>query len=244
MYWNHNNSPEKFTGIIIFIIFMLLMASLAILGNHSRAFAEDVNKNFFIPTVDHIQLEERKLIENISNAIYNNIILCRQKSDGTIIFHSFCRNDIYCLDSIKEYARYIVKYSLEFNIDPWLSTAVAMHETNFDAYTVGSKGEKSIFQLLPYSPWGKKLYFIKNPKYRKECKHQIGHCQEESVGAAIKFLSYSLKECKNISGALSMYNGGECYKSSTKKYIKGVKEKINILKTKHVSIQWCTGGKI
>lgn len=255
MYWNDDdNSPEKRAGIIIFIIFMLLMASLAILGNHSRAFAKRLSterppgvysdESSMCHVAEEQESEEDKMVSEISNAIRNNLIMCRQGSDGKILFHLFCREDELCLDSIKEYARYIVKYSLEFNVDPWLAASVAMHETNFNAFVKGSRGERSIFQLLPYSPWGEKSYFTQNAKYRDKCKSQIGHCQEESVGLAIQLLSNAMKECRTVAGTLSMYNGGECRKSSTKKYIKGVKEKMHTLKTKHVSVQWCSGGII
>lgn len=253
MFWN-DNSPEKQAMIFIFLIFMLLMMAMAILGAHSRAHAKELSghKNPK-PKVEEIlmclddseiQSEEEKLVVQIHAAIRNHLVMCRQGSDGEFLYHLFCREDSYCLDSVKEYARSIVKYSLEFGIDPWWPTAVAMHETHFNAYAKGGRGERTIFQLLPYSDWGRQSFFTQSPKYREKCKTQVGHCQDESIGIAIKLLSVSLKQCKTTAGMLSMYNGGECSKESTKKYIKSVKKGLFELKTLPIRIQWCSGGVI
>ena len=105
MYWNDDdNSPEKRAGIIIFIIFMLLMASLAILGNHSRVFAKGLkaervplvlSEDSLMCLADQQESYEDRMVGEIASAIRNHLVMCRQKSDGEFVFHLFCRNDLF-----------------------------------------------------------------------------------------------------------------------------------------------------
>jgi hypothetical protein len=224
------DSPEQKAGKIVFFIFLLLMIAIGILSNHFKA---------------HAQESSTKDIESqIAQSILTEMIMCRQKSDGKIIFHQFCReNTNQCVQDAKDYARYIVRYSEEYNLDPWLPTAVAAHESNFDAYRVGSKGERTIFQLHPYSPWGKSSIFVQNRKFREQCKTINGHCQGEAVGLAIRLLRNSIDNCKSVDRALTSYNTGEC-SPLRNTYVESVKAKQNALKVNYKSVPWCTGEKI
>lgn len=258
---NNGNSPEKTVAIVIFLIFMLIMAGLAILGNHSRVFASSfdiivegviidpaiANSNEQIKFITNTKPENNnieEMVDKLYPSMLSAVSMCRKRSDGKILYHKFCRNDkIPCEKNIKEYTRYIVKHSIKFNLDPYLPAAVAINETNLNAYAVGGRGEKSIFQLLPGTPWAKKSKFNQNQNYRNKCKNIVGHCQEEATIAAIELLSNALKKCKTTSGALSMYNGGKCKKESTKKYVEKVKKKMAALKTNTFNIQWCNNTK-
>ena len=255
--FSNDPSPDQRAGIIVFLVFMLLMAALAVLGAHSRAHAQ--SKYFKLSTAvaaeplkyiettcrvsdkDHFSNKDEELIRTMTRSILNQLVMCRQRSNDEYLYHKFCREDnVPCEQNIKEYTQYIVKHAKIHKIDPWFAAAVAMHETHFDAYLKGKRGERSIFQLLPGTPWAKKSKFAQSAKHREQCKNKIGHCQEESVGAAVELLGNSLKMCKNVSGALSMYNGGECHKESTVKYVKGVKEKLHDLKTNSFRVHWCS----
>lgn len=243
-------SPEQQAGIVVFIIFMLLMTALIILGNHSKVFGKEEDMEDFVGitinsdkpisnTEKSKQVLQEELEIEIARAFTFQTVMCRKRSDGDFVYHLFCREDKLCLDSLKEYAKSIVKYSMQYNVDPWLAAAVAVHESNLNAYAKGSIGERTIFQLHPWSPWGKQSRFVKNGAYRLKCKKITGHCQDEPTELAIKLLSDALNQCKTVNGALSLYNGGKCQKKSTSKYVKKVKEKMNNLKRNNFDIQWC-----
>lgn len=227
----HFESPENQAGKIVFFIFLILMIAVGILSNHfKKAFAQESN-----PVV---------LEEQIATSILNEMIMCRRKDNGEIVYHPHCRDDkTSCVAHAKSYAKTIIRYSEEFRVDPWLSTAVAGHESNFDAYRVGSKGERGIFQLLPYSPWGMKSLFTRNKGYRELCKMQEGHCQEDVAALAIQLIRNSITHCGSVPKALTMYNTGEC-SPLNKKYTSAVFAKLKALKSNADSIKWCTGEKI
>lgn len=246
-------SPEKNAGKIVFVIFLMLMIGWSILVNHFKVFAKAPDDTVtIIKTIAKVDVEEdwtlaceeNNLINDLSVRILNQLIICRKRSDGGFLYAKYCRDNLeLCKQNIDEYSRYIIKYSSEFGIDPWLSAAVAGHESLWNAYTVGSKGEKGIFQLLPYAKWGKQSHFVQSRDYRKLCRTVPGHCQEIDSGLAIDLLSKSKDTCKSIPGALAMYNTGKC-KKTNKTYIATVLRKQKDLKENNVLIGWCTGGEI
>lgn len=259
-------TPEEKVAWVMFFIIVCVMIAYGVLCNHFKAFAHDTineteqqelfgNKNSDDPLecLDEVIIDEEAKIKKekrtklellLYRRVMNQLMMCRQKSDGKIIFHKFCREDKpQCEENIRLYVNYIAKYADEFEISPWLLTAVALHESNFDAYVEGSRGEKTIFQLLPYSAHGRKSRFVQEPKYRKYCKNIPGHCQETATGIAANLLKENIKHCRSIKGGLSAYNTGKCY-PIYKRYVSGIGKKMRTLKKNIVNVKWCSGEDI
>lgn len=191
-------------------IINILILSLLLITN--KSFAQDENMCIDEYTtkindyyVGLYYIEE----ENLYKAMLSTVVLRKQKNK--IVYYKFCReygDNKLCEMHIREYASQIMKYSLEFNLDPWLMAAIALHESNYNAFLKGSKGEMGLFQLHPYSPWGKKSFFVKNKTYRNDCKAVRGHCQVEVVGIAAELLRSLLDTSGSLEKALTSYNTG------------------------------------
>lgn len=177
---------------------------------------EDIYNNF----INGYYAEEQ---EKLHQSMLKEVVMCRSVKDNTLVYHKFCRLDPFCLDSIRVYAKYIFKYSLEFDLDPWLLAAIAMHESNYNASTVGGIGERGLFQLHPYSPWGRKSKFVSDKKYNKLCKSRIGHCQWEVTGIAAETLRAHFDDLKRLENVLTIYNTGHA-KPVRRIYVKSVLE--------------------
>jgi len=183
---------------------------------------EQKNINDYLLGVYH--KEEQKLFEHM----HKEIIMCKKSKQEDFVYYKFCREDKICVYSVMEYAKYIFQYAIEFDLDPWLIAAIALHESNYNAFAIGKKGEKGLMQLHPNSPWGKKSKFVKNKQYWKYCKNVIGHCQWEVIGIAAETLKGHLRAFGELEKALSAYNTGSP-NLGNKKYVKSVKDKREIL---------------
>lgn len=84
----------------------------------------------------------------------------------------------------------IMKYSLIYNVDPFLALAVAKVESNYNQQAIGSLGEVGVFQVRPEFYPTVDLHILKN-----------------NVRIGVKHLAKALKECKHKED----YTGVLCY---------------------------------
>lgn len=173
---------------------------------------------------DYIEGKYITVIEQLYKGMHDQVAMCRTANDEVTYYHKFCRSDKLCLPSLKLYAKYIVRYAIEYDLDVWLLAAVALHETNFDAYRVGAIKERGIFQLNPRAWWGYMTPFVKDRRYRKACKTREGHCQHEVVGMAAWLIRAHVDQTKSLESALTLYNTGHKY-PIRKTYVNGVMSK-------------------
>jgi hypothetical protein len=194
------------------ILFIILLSFFS-LQNLNYSLAQDINS---------------PIEEKIFLAIKKQLVI-HYRPDGSPIYSNFCREDKNCFEHIKYYAKHIVFYSKKYDLDPWLLTAVALHESNFNAYKVGSVGERGIFQIHPKSPWATETRFVYSKAHRRHCKDRIGHCQDEVISTAAKLIKSLLVAHKSQEKALTKYNTGKSY-PIRKIYVNSVKNNMNELK--------------
>lgn len=179
--------------------------------------------------------------QQIHDAIHKQMIM--YENNNKIVYHKFCREDPLCLPSIKAYASYVVSLSESYNIDPWLLLAIILHESNFNAFTVGKKKERGLTQLHPYSYLGKQSRFVQEHAHWSACKGSTGHCQYEVVEITARMLHSLLgaftaqqmacfyRGCeyrKKVEQILSEYNTGKRF-PVYKRYVNNILGKRKLL---------------
>lgn len=136
-----------------------------------------------------------------------------------------------CDARLLEFARYLTEAGEHFELDPWLLAAMAFRESGLNPFAVGLVGERGILQLHPKNPRAKGVRFVRDSRYRDNCKRSVGACQREIVDRAALVLSNSLKKCGgDLEQALGMYNAGRC--GGSRKYAERVlQERLRLLRT-------------
>jgi hypothetical protein len=187
-------------------------------------------------------LTELMLTKNIADAMFNHVKLCKARGTYDYYLIKSCDNAAGgCYNRLLLYSEYIVEAAKKYNLDPWLLTAIAYHESKFSPFSESSKNARGIFQIHPYSKRGRAIKFVRDKNYRKECVNIPGNCQKEIVFAAADLLVSSRKVCfletdKKFPGnyerledaMLSMYASGKCKRIP--KYVKGVRRAYKSLK--------------
>lgn len=155
--------------------------------------------------------------ENLVRSILDRLHL--QDADGNPLHQSgepvyvaWCRNAPYgCEQTIKTHVSQIWNISRANEIDPYIVTAQAWHESRFSAFAESEVGARGILQLHPRSRHGRSVRFVRDRRYRDQvCRHRLGHCQKNVVFAAVELLSRSIERCGDLIGGLSMYASGSC----------------------------------
>lgn len=103
-----------------------------------------------------------------------------------------------------KYQDYIVKYSEEFRVDPYMVAAVIKVESNFSPDVVSNKGAIGLMQIMPETArWAAGKMGMKN--FRMETLV----LPETNIKIGTWYLSSLLEEFDgNITLALAAYNGG------------------------------------
>ncbi|AIS52076.1 lytic transglycosylase catalytic [Thermoanaerobacter kivui] len=103
-----------------------------------------------------------------------------------------------------KYKEYVVYYSSEYGIDPYLVFAVIKVESNFNPNAVSSKNAIGLMQILPETgSWVAKKIGIKN------YKEDLLFDPKYNIQIGTWYLSYLLKTFDgNVQLAVAAYNGG------------------------------------
>lgn len=194
------------------------------------------------PTQESLELRNRSDTEQVQ-FLYENIleemVMCVTPS-GERVYHKFCRNSNSCEKDAREYANYFFYAGYKNNVDPWLLAAVVRKETQFDAYKVGGVGERTLFQLHPKAPWGRKSKFVRSRWYRTLCKKEAGHCQKRPADIAAALLRDHF-DSVGLERGLTMYNTGKgTY--VRRKYVKPILKFRNILMNPN-KFKICSSGR-
>lgn len=235
--------PEYRAGIIIGLVFVFAFAAYIILLQHSKAHAQ---YSEYKPNISSIEDH----VKHMSSNMNKHVIMCRQKYNNQDLLYKFCRTSnedfgVSCKEDMLEYTKYIIKYAIQYNIDPWLFLAIAYHESRFNAYVVGGVGERGIFQINPKNKRARGSKFIHNNRYRNACKAVKGHCQEEVVRLAAIIFNDAVEACGgHTNKALTAYNTGSCAPLK-RSYIKLVMEhKNSLMNPNKINIRSCTNNRI
>lgn len=168
------------------------------------------------------ELETELKVEELTEALLQTQVVWNNPNSGNPTYAYECRTSRYgCEETIKIYARMFVRTGFRLNLDPFLLAAIAKHESNLNAFAVGSKGERGIMQILPYSPVANNVAFVRSEAYRNRCQREEGHCQANVIFAASEAIQSSLGVCNgSMEQALVRYNTGKCTlpKDSTNRY--------------------------
>lgn len=166
-----------------------------------------------VPVVSEQQrLERRATVETLRIAIEARISVGVNRSSGRTVPAAHCRHAKGgCDKRLREFATYIVESGHRHGVDPWLMAAMAVRESGFNPFAMGSVGEAGILQLHPKNPRAKHIEFLHNESYRKRCRQHAGACQREVVDHAAKVIARTLTLCDgDLLDALGAYNTGRC----------------------------------
>jgi len=95
-----------------------------------------------------------------------------------------------------KYDHLIHQYSRKHGVDPSLVKAVIRAESDFDPYTVSSKGAEGLMQLMPKTADKLNVFNPFNPR--------------ENIEAGVRYLKYLLERFDhNLQLSLAAYNAGE-----------------------------------
>lgn len=102
------------------------------------------------------------------------------------------------------YESLIVKYSNEYNLDPYLVASIINVESKYDTYAISSKDARGLMQISPQTgKWGSEVLEIGN--YNEEILFE----PETNIKIGTWYLSVLLKEFEgNIDLVLAAYNAG------------------------------------
>jgi tetratricopeptide (TPR) repeat protein len=150
-----------------------------------------------------------------------------------------------CGDNCDDYAKWIIKYSEEYNVDPVLTLAVMLQESSCDANICGSDGCTGLMQTTPGTAKDicgvndiEDLVGVKNAEENIECGVKILKAKYESFKNGLnptgdcdpetreKYASY-----RGWEAALRGYNGRNCNEKYVTGYVEQVMSKYNQLKS-------------
>jgi hypothetical protein len=166
----------------------------------------------------------------LHSAIQVRIAVSTDRRTGRTIPAYHCRHAAGgCERRTEEFARYLVNAGKSFGIDPWLMAAMAVKESGFNPFAMGSLGELGILQINPGRRDARTVRFIRDQWYRNRCRREAGACQQEIVNHAAQVLARSLELCgRNMEAALGAYNTGRC--GGNKRYSKRVLDEVENLR--------------
>ena len=103
-----------------------------------------------------------------------------------------------------KYEEYIIKYSKEHDVDPYLVAAVIKTESNFSPKVVSSQGAIGLMQLMPTT-----AAWVAEKKDIKDFKVEQLEIPEVNINIGTWYLSSLMKEFDgDITLVLAAYNGG------------------------------------
>lgn len=111
---------------------------------------------------------------------------------------NFCRI-IYKL----EYSEYVHKYSLEYNVDPFMVYAIIKAESNFDLGATSNRGAAGLMQLMDNT--AKELCTNETLDYQSGTTL---YNPEKNIMLGTKYFADLKEKFKNDSVALAAYNAG------------------------------------
>jgi hypothetical protein len=134
------------------------------------------------------------------------------RPDGTNVYIGHCRYAPRgCRSRIEQLATWIYEVGEEEGIDPWILAAIAFRESGLNPWAVGRAGERGIIQLNPLGREGSRSRFVRDERYRENCRRLDGACQKEVLSAGARLLARAIRMCGgNVAEGLSCYNAGTC----------------------------------
>lgn len=155
-----------------------------------------------------------------------------------------CRKaKVGCRARLEALAAYFVAAGELYQIDPWLLAGQALKETHYHPFAQGAGGERGVMQFHPRSSRSRPLRFLWADHYRSRCEGTYGECQWPVVREAAHYLRDAWDRCSELfrartrrepsehvarAMALSAYNRGKCYESSS--YAAAVEHRVKLLK--------------
>ena len=135
--------------------------------------------------------------------------------DGQPVYVGACGNDYYfsCEDRIRSIVEMVVRESKILHVDPWVIAAQVWHETRYNPFAVSHLGTRGVMQLHPRNSRFNHVRFLHgSDHFRRQCKRQIGYCQEPVVHEGVLLMRHSMLRCSDSTyQALTMYNSGRCH---------------------------------
>jgi hypothetical protein len=155
-------------------------------------------------------------VETIAIALRDRVSIAHDQA-GHGVPAAHCREaSSGCDRRMHLFAEYLVEAGQARQIDPWLLAAIAVRETMLNPFAVGSVGELGILQINPARRDAKQVRFIRDARYRKQCRSVEGACQREIVEHAASILAQNMNACQGRTRlALGAYNSGRCTGSRT-----------------------------
>lgn len=158
--------------------------------------------------------ERAQKVEALALAMRDRVSIAHDKLGHGVAAAHCRRASEGCDQRIAEFADYLVAAGEKRGLDPWLLAAMAVRESMLDPFAVGGVGELGILQIHPKRPDAKQVRFMRDAKYRKQCRSVAGACQREIVEHAANILEQSLTMCRGrLRSALGAYNSGRCTRS-------------------------------
>ena len=219
-------SPEQKAGIIIFLVFMLIMAMMCygstasaqeplmsvdtstyISACHLRP--QTKSKQRMCTQTWHLHQEEE--VNKMTFVVLRRLTL-RTTEDGQPIYVPRCSMDHFgCEERIKTIVGYIIHESAIAHVDPWIVASMIWHESRFSPFVESHLGTRGVMQLHPQNRRFNRNRFLHRDAYRNQCKRILGNCQDEVIHDGIGLLRASFERCdRDVSSALTMYNSGRC----------------------------------
>lgn len=123
-----------------------------------------------------------------------------------------------CAKRLELLAQWIEQAALQHNVDPELIAAIALHESGFNPFALGSVSEAGIMQLHPRGI-GRSVRFVRDETYRHKCKQKPGACQKEVIDKAAALFASGVRRCGSTEQALGYYNTGRCQQNGYAKRV-------------------------
>lgn len=149
---------------------------------------------------DLVQAWERELIYPSS---------LRNPNGPTYVAH--CRKaEGGCRPRLQAFAKFVTGAVTQFPVDPWVVAAMMLKESGLNPFAVGASMEVGVLQIHPKNKYAKHLQFVRDLKYRENCKKEVGACQRDVIDMATWILASSIEKCGSLEKGLAMYNAGDC----------------------------------
>ncbi|MCG8554386.1 MAG: lytic transglycosylase domain-containing protein [Proteobacteria bacterium] len=206
-------STPKTSALIYAPLLAFVGGSAAAQPTRASAIAgTDTTDRVQAPAAARRKQETAPVVESLREAMLKRIAIgySHRSKRSVPAFH--CRKAREgCRERLGHFARYIALSAARYKIDAWILAAVALHESGFNPFAVGARGEMGIFQIHPKSPWGRRLRFVRDGRYRERCRMEPGACQREVVFRAAELLAWATATCEgDLQFALGAYNTGRC----------------------------------
>lgn len=192
--------------------------------------SEEVGEAVIEPNLAPFPGERMGDRELMTYVVLDKLTIWIKPSTGERVYAANCRRHTHgCVAEITQLIDYIWEECRRQDFDPWLVAGIAWHESRFNPFAGSSEGAYGVLQILRRGRWANGLPFVRQPRYRRQCRAELGSCQQPVIERGIYWLRRSIANCGSVQGGLRVYNSGSC--NGPRRYVRLVRRYMNEIKT-------------